>query len=48
VTLIIGITINKTKFVVEEEEEEEDEHSDCSFARLYIPKNFFLIIYLKK
>jgi len=48
VTPIIGRTINKTKFVVEEDEEEDDEHSDCNFERLYTPEIFFFDYLFKK
>jgi hypothetical protein len=46
VTLIIGITINKTKFVDVEEEEDDNEHWDCKFERLYIPEIFFFELFI--
>ncbi len=52
ITLIIGITIYKTKFLVEDDDDDdeagEDEHCDCKLRRLYIPEFFFIIIYFNK
>jgi hypothetical protein len=48
ITLIIGITIYKTKFLDEDDDDGEwegDEHCNCKLRRLYIPE-FFLLLFI--